>query len=264
VQAALREVTGTYGIAVICADEPDKIVGARKGSPLIVGVGNGEYIVASDVAAIVAHTTQVIYLDDYMVVKLTRDGFARPTSTTRPITKRSRRSTWDLDQIEKGGFEHFMLKEIFEQPETIRRRPPRPHRPRSEGDVKLGGLANSRLGARRAGASSSWPAAPLARRPGGRVPLRGPRPHPTEVEYASEFRYRNPIIEPGTVVLAVSQSGETADTLEALREAKRAAPRCSAWSTWSARPSPARPTCGVYIHAGPEIGVASPRPSPAR
>ena len=257
VQAALREVSGTYGIAVVCSDEPDKIVAARKGSPLIVGVGSDEYIVASDAAAIIEHTANVVYLNDNEMAVITRDGMRTMTVDNVPVTKEVQQIEWSLEQIAKGGYEHFMLKEIMEQPEAVRmslggRLDLREMR------VKLGGLekvSRELVRARKViltGCGTAWHAALV-----GEYLFEDLARIPTEVEYASEFRYRNPIVDDGSVVIALSQSGETADTLAALREAREkgalALGIVNAVGSTIARETDA----GVYLHAGPEIGVAS-------
>jgi len=257
VQAALQEVTGTYGIAVLCADEPDKIVAARKGSPLIVGVGLNEYLIASDAAAIIEHTPNVVYLNDNEMALITRDGMRTMTIDNVPVTKEIQQVEWSLEQIAKGGYAHFMLKEILEQPEVIRttlggRLDLREMR------VKIGGLEavmRELLKTRKlilTACGTAWHAGLV-----GEFLFEDLARITTEVEYASEFRYRNPIIEDGTVVIAISQSGETADTLAALREAKEkgalALGIVNVVGSTIARDTDA----GVYLHAGPEIGVAS-------
>ena len=257
VQAALREVTGTYGIAVMCADEPDKIVAARKGSPLIVGVGTDEYIVASDAAAIIAHTSNVIYLNDNEMAVFTRQGMRTLTTDNVPITKEVQQIEWTLEEIARGGYDHFMLKEIFEQPEAIRNCL-RGRLDLRDNRIQLGGLdgiSRELVKTRKiviSACGTAWHAGLV-----GEYLFEDLARIPTEVEYASEFRYRNPIIEDGTVFLAISQSGETADTLAALREAKQKGALVlgivNAVGSTIARETDA----GVYIHAGPEIGVAS-------
>ena len=257
VQAALREVTGAYAIAVICEKEPNTLVVARKGSPLIVGVGKDEYIVASDQTAIVAHTTQAFTLDDYTVAKLTRDSFRTTTIDNVPITPQIRELEFDLDQIELGDYEHYMLKEIFEQPQSLRMCLKGRIDTRS-GQVVLGGISNySRdlVKARRiifVGQGTALHAALV-----GEYLVEDLAKIPTEVQFASEFRYRNPIIEDGTVVIAISQSGETADTLAALQEGKsRGALALGVVNVVGS--TIARETdAGVYLRVGPEIGVAS-------
>ncbi len=259
VRAALGKVEGTYGLAVVHADEPRRIVGARNGSPLIVGVGDGEYLLASDVSAILRHTRQVVYLEDQEMVTLSDDGpvFTTVQDGDAALSKETTEIEWDLEMIEKGGFKHFMLKEIFEQPSTIRNA----FRGRlvwDDGDARLGGLnmAMDELSEVRRvvliGCGTSWHAALL-----GEYMIEEVARIPVEVEYASEFRYRNPIVEPGTITFVISQSGETIDTLAAMREAKRKGARTlgivNVVGSTIARESDG----GVYIHAGPEIGVAS-------
>jgi glutamine---fructose-6-phosphate transaminase (isomerizing) len=257
VGAALDMVEGTYGIAVMCADEPGTVVGARKGSPLVVGIADGEYFLASDVAPIVSHTRQVVYLDDGEMAVLTPDGFHTATIGQVPVDKAVQEVEWDLGKIEKGGFPHFMLKEIFEQPESVRDSM-RGRVVAEEGLARLGGLnmtAEELLGIKRIiilGCGTSWHAGLI-----GEYMLEEHARIPVEVEYASEFRYRNPIVDEGTTVLVISQSGETADTLAAMREARRKGARSlgivNVVGSTIARESDG----GVYIHAGPEIGVAS-------
>src|SRR3989454_1448273 len=257
VAAALRHVTGTYGTAVIPPDDPTKIVGARHGSPLVVGICDSEYILASDVSAIIRHTNQVVYLDDEEMVVLTPTGIHTATIREETIAKKVETVDWDLDMIEKAGFQHFMLKEIFEQPQSLRNTL-RGRLLSDEGTARLGGLNMSAAELRAinrvviTACGTSWHAGMI-----GEYLIEELARIPVEVEYASEFRYRNPILEPGTVVIAVSQSGETADTLAAMREAKRRGARvlgvCNVVGSTIARESGG----GVYIHAGPEIGVAS-------
>ncbi|MCA9295473.1 MAG: glutamine--fructose-6-phosphate transaminase (isomerizing), partial [Phycisphaerales bacterium] len=257
VQAALREVTGAYAIAVICAEEPDVLVVARKGSPLIVGVGKDENIVASDSSAIVAHTTQAFTLDDYTVAKLTRDSFRTTTVDNIPISPQVRELEFDLEQIELGGFEHYMAKEIHEQPRSLQMCLKGRINSR-EGHVVLGGVseyARDLVKAKRLillGQGTALHAAMI-----GEYLMEDLAKIPTEVEFASEFRYRNPIVEDGTVVIAISQSGETADTLAAVIEAKmRGALTLGLVNVVGS--SIARETdAGVYLRVGPEIGVAS-------
>jgi glucosamine--fructose-6-phosphate aminotransferase (isomerizing) len=254
---ALREVRGTFGIAVIHTDEPDKIVAARRGSPLIVGVGENEYIVASDAAAIIQHTSQVIYLADNEVAVVTRDGFRTTTLDAAPVTKEIEEVEFTLEQLELGGHKHFMAKEIFEQPESLRNCI-RGRIDTEGGRVVLGGLANVARDLVRAkrfifsACGTAWHAGMI-----GEYLFETLARIPCETEYASEFRYRNPIIEDGTVVVAISQSGETADTLAAIREAREkgalALGVVNAVGSTIARETDA----GVYLHVGPEIGVAS-------
>jgi len=257
VQRALNVVEGAFGIAVTHIDHPELIVGARKGSPLVVGVGDGVNYLASDVAAIMGHTRQVIYLDDGEMVTLTPEGVATTTIDNEEITKEIQEITWDLGQIQKGGYEHFMLKEIFEQPQTIRDSFRGRILPET-GDVKLGGIELNDWELRNIrrivilACGTSWHAGLV-----GEYLLEEYAHIPVEVEYASEFRYRSPIIDPGTLCLVISQSGETIDTLEAMREAKRKGAKVLGITNVVGSTIARESECGVYIHAGPEIGVAS-------
>jgi glucosamine--fructose-6-phosphate aminotransferase (isomerizing) len=257
VQRALKLVVGTYGIAVLHAREPGTIVGARRGSPLVVGVGEGENYLASDVAAILGHTRQVIYLDDLEMAVLTPDDVRTMSIDNKTITKEIEEITWSLEQIQKGGFPHYMIKEIFEQPETILNGFRGRILPDS-GDVKLGGLRLTDWELRNIrriiilACGTSWHAGMV-----GEYLLEEYARIPVEVEYASEFRYRSPIIEPGTICLVISQSGETIDTLEAMREAKRKGAKVIGITNVVGSTIARESECGVYIHAGPEIGVAS-------
>ncbi|MDQ6888132.1 MAG: glutamine--fructose-6-phosphate transaminase (isomerizing) [Gemmatimonadota bacterium] len=255
--AALHKVEGTYGIAVVCQQEPNKIVAARKGSPLLVGLGDGEYFIASDVSAILAHTREVVYLDDGDLAVLERDGYRIIDMSSAPQSKTVSRIDWDLDMIERGGFAHFMLKEIFEQPTTIENTM-RGRLLSEEGTAKLGGLNLTDEELLRfdnivlTACGTSWHSALI-----GEMMLEDMARIPVEVEYASEFRYRNPIITDRTLCIVISQSGETADTLAAMREAQRRGARAlgivNVVGSTIARESDG----GIYIHAGPEIGVAS-------
>jgi glucosamine--fructose-6-phosphate aminotransferase (isomerizing) len=257
VATALKTIDGTFGIAVVSDLDPGKVIGARRGSPLVVGVGKGEYFLASDVSAILGHTRQVIYLDDEEMVVLTRDGYRTQTLDEVAVEKAVEEITWELSQIEKGGFPHFMLKEIFEQPRALRDAM-RGRVNEVTGATKLGGLnlsAEQFQHFRRViltACGTSWHAAMIAEymmEEFCRIPV--------EVEYASEFRYRNPVIDETTLVVVISQSGETADTLAALREAKRRGACvlgiCNVVGSTIAREAHG----GIYTHAGPEIGVAS-------
>ena len=257
VRRALKLVEGTYGIAVMHADEPGKIVGARRGSPLVVGVGEGFNVLASDVAAILGHTKQVIYLDDWDMAVLTPDGVQTVDLDNQNVDKEIQEITWDLDQIQKSGYPHFMLKEIFEQPETVRDA----FRGRilpEKGDVRLGGLQLTDWELRNIrrivilACGTSYHAGLV-----GEYLIEEYARIPVEVEYASEFRYRSPIIDPGTLCIAISQSGETIDTLEAMREARRRGAKVIGITNVVGSTIARETDCGVYIHAGPEIGVAS-------
>ncbi len=257
VQSALREVTGAYAIAVICEKEPDVLVVARKGSPLIVGVGQDEYVVASDSSAIVAHTTQAFLLDNETVARLTRDSFRTTTVDNVELTPEIKELEYSLEQIELGDFEHFMLKEIHEQPNTLRTC--MQGRIDAAGSkIVLGGLADHSDELTQIqrvlllGQGTALHAAMI-----GEYLFEGLAGVPTEVEFASEFRYRNPIVEERTVAIAVSQSGETADTLAAVQEAKRRG-AITLGAVNVVGSSIARETdAGVYLRVGPEIGVAS-------
>jgi glucosamine--fructose-6-phosphate aminotransferase (isomerizing) len=257
VRKALREVRGTFGIAVVCLDEPDKIVAARRGSPLILGIGKDEFLIASDAAAIVQHTANVVYLEDNEVLVVGRDGYKTTNLDAAPVTKEVEEIEWTLEQLELGPHEHFMAKEIFEQPEALRTCL-RGRIDLEEGCVRLGGLAavgRELVKAKRiilTGCGTAWHAALV-----GEYLIEELARIPCETEYASEFRYRNPIIEDGTVVIAISQSGETIDTLAALREARDKGAMVLGVVN-SVGSTIARETdAGVYLHVGPEIGVAS-------
>jgi glutamine---fructose-6-phosphate transaminase (isomerizing) len=257
VQTTVRQLEGTYGLVIMCKREPDKIIGVRNGSPLIVGVASGENFLASDVSAILKHTQKVVYLDDHEMATVYRDHFVTKTVDNVTTEKKVHEVDWDLEQIEKGGFDHFMLKEINEQPETITNAM-RGRLVYEEGIAKLGGLnmTDDELRSIKRimilGCGTSWHAGLI-----GEYIIEEYARIPVEVEYASEFRYRNPIIEPGTVTLAISQSGETIDTLEAMREAKRRGSRVLGISNVVGSTIARESDGGVYIHAGPEIGVAS-------
>jgi glucosamine--fructose-6-phosphate aminotransferase (isomerizing) len=258
VAAALRQVDGAYGIAVISARDPDKIVVARNGSPLLIGVGqNGEMLAGSDAAAVIAHTREVVYLDDGDYAVLTADGYRTFQLEGTEVARSVHEVTWDLDSIEKGGFEHFMLKEIFGQPNSLRD-VMRGRLLEEEGDARLGGISDHRDELSRVrrivitACGTSWHAGLV-----GEYMLEEFARIPASVEYASEFRYRNPVMEPDTLALAISQSGETADTLASLKEAKRNGAAImgivNAVGSTIARDT----DYGIYLHAGPEIGVAS-------
>jgi len=257
VQMALNEVDGTYGLAVIYSKEPDKIIAARKGSPLVIGLGNGENFIASDVSPLLAYTKNVIYLDDGEFAEIYKDSYLVKTIADEQIEKEIHEIDMSLDEIDKSGYAHFMLKEIMEQPESVRNSM-RGRLLVEEGSAKLGGLTDvlDRLvNSKRiviSACGTSWHAALV-----GEYMLEQYARIPVEVEYASEFRYRNPLLSGEDSILFISQSGETADTLAALREAKNrgalALGICNVVGSTIARES----MSGVYIHAGPEIGVAS-------
>jgi glucosamine--fructose-6-phosphate aminotransferase (isomerizing) len=254
---ALWQIEGTYGIAVVSSKDKNKIVAARKGSPLLLGLGDGEYYVASDVSAILAQTREVVYLDDGDVAVLTRDGYTILNQRAQQLERGVSKIDWDLDQIERGGFDHFMLKEIFEQPATIENCMRGRLLP-DWGTSKLGGLNMTDEELLRfdniliTACGTSWHSALI-----GEHMLESLARIPVEVEYASELRYRNPIVSDRTLCIVISQSGETADTLAAMREAKSRGARTygivNVVGSTIARESDG----GIYVHAGPEIGVAS-------
>lgn len=257
VRRALHHVEGAYGICVISSREPGTLVVARKGSPLVIGIGDGEYFVASDAAPIVEHTRKVVYLGDGEMARITADGYTVKTVENIETEKLVTELDFELEEIEKGGYEHFMLKEIFEQPgvmEDVMR-----GRVRLEsGSLHLGGIKDNLEHLRKAkriiicACGTSWHAGLI-----GEYLIEEFARIPVEVDYASEFRYRNPVITPEDVVIVISQSGETADTLAALREAKEKGALvmgiCNVVGSTIARET----HCGMYTHAGPEIGVAS-------
>ncbi|MGH7501328.1 MAG: glutamine--fructose-6-phosphate transaminase (isomerizing) [Longimicrobiales bacterium] len=258
VRAALRQLDGAYGLAIMSSRDPGKIVVARHGSPLLLGIGeNGEYYAASDAAAVLAQTRQVVYLDDGEMAVLSPEGYRTLAITGGEITKEVQRISWDLGAIEKGGHSHFMLKEIFEQPETLRNTM-RGRLLDEEGISKLGGITFSDDELRAienitiTACGTSWHAALI-----GEYMLEELVRIPVEVEYASEFRYRSPVIGPNSLVIAISQSGETADTLAALREAKSRGARVMGIVNVVGSTIARESDCGMYLHAGPEIGVAS-------
>jgi glucosamine--fructose-6-phosphate aminotransferase (isomerizing) len=257
VRLALSEVEGAFGIAVVSTLEPDKLIGARRGSPLLVGLGEGENFLASDASAVIQHTRQVIYLDDDEMAILTRDSYATKTIHNENTDPEIHEIQFDLASIEKGGFDHFMLKEIYEQPNTFRDSF-RGRLQANEGNVRLGGLAPALDKLRRANriiftaCGTSWHSALV-----GEYIIEQLAGIPVEVEYASEFRYRNPVITPDDVVVAISQSGETADTLAAIREAQMKGATVLGLVNVVGSSIARETDAGIYLHAGPEIGVAS-------
>jgi glucosamine--fructose-6-phosphate aminotransferase (isomerizing) len=254
---ALWQVEGTYGIAVVSSDDRDKIVAARKGSPLLIGLGDKEYYVASDASAILAHTREVVYLDDGDLAVLTREGYRVIDLRARELERSVHKIEWDLGQIERGGFDHFMLKEIFEQPETIENCM-RGRLLEDDGTVKLGGLNMTDEELLKfdniiiTACGTSWHSALI-----GEHMLEEMTRIPVEVEYASEFRYRNPIVNDRTLCIVFSQSGESADTLAAMREAKNRGARIYGIVNVVGSTIARESGSGIYVHAGPEIGVAS-------
>ncbi len=254
---ALRSVEGAYGIVVMSKKTPDVLIAARKGSPLILGIGDGEMFIASDASAVIEYTREVIYLGDGEIAEVKKDGYRIYDLNKNSICKDIESIDWDIASIEKHGFNHFMLKEIFEQPETITNA----FRGRvllDEGMVKLDGLRlkdeefNNIERIIFIACGTSWHAGLVAEyliEEYARIPV--------EVEYASEFRYRKPVLKKGDLVITISQSGETADTLAAMREAKAKGIKVLGITNVVGSTIARESDGGVYIHAGPEIGVAS-------
>ena len=257
VRLALTKVVGAYGIVVICRDEPETLIAARKGSPLVIGVGDNEYFVASDATPIIEYTNSVIFLNDNDVAIIRKDELSLKTIMNEALKPKIETLDLDIEEIEKNGFDHFMLKEIFEQPRSIMDT----FRGRISADLKnihLGGLFQvlpRLVKAKRIiliGCGTSWHAALV-----GEYLIEEFARIPVEVEYASEFRYRNPIIYKDDIVIAISQSGETADTLAAIRLAREAGALVLGICNVVGSSIPRETDAGVYTHAGPEIGVAS-------
>ena len=257
VRQALTQVVGTYGIAVVSSTDPDLLIAARKGSPLLIGVGDGEYFLGSDAAPLVEYTRQVVYLSDGEIVSIRRDGYQVRTIDNVPLEKEVHELEWTLGEIEKGGYDHFMQKEIMEQPTALEDAMRGRVLP-DENKLVLGGLHHVMDDLREAdriiiaACGTSWHSALV-----GEYLIEHFARTPVEVEYASEFRYRNPILRDGDVVLVISQSGETADTLAAVREAKRQGVMCLGICNVVGSTIARETDAGVYLHAGPEIGVAS-------
>ena len=258
VREALKQVEGAYGLAIMSSREPRKIVAARKGSPLLLGIGEeGEYYVASDVAAVLAQTRKVIYLDDGEMAVLTPQGCETMSVKGAPVEKQVNQISWDLDAIEKSGHEHFMLKEIFEQPQTLMNAM-RGRILEEDGTVKFGGLnlEDDELAAMNRiiilACGTSWHSGII-----GEYMLEELCRIPVDIEYASEFRYRSPIVDDKTLVLVISQSGETADTLAAMRHAAEKGAKVLGIVNVVGSTIAREAHGGIYLHAGPEIGVAS-------
>ena len=257
VRYALNEVEGTYGIAVIYKGEPDKIIAAKKGSPLVIGIGQNENFIASDVNALIAHTKQVVYLEDGEIAELYKDTFKTKTIADETIVKEIHQVDLGIDEISKGGYAHFMLKEIMDQPESLYNSL-RGRMVYDEGISKLGGLVGFEdriINSNRiliSACGTSWHAGLV-----GEYMIEQYAGIPVEVEYASEFRYRHPVINRDDTVIFISQSGETADTLAAMKEAKRKGALCLGICNVVGSSIARESDAGVYIHAGPEIGVAS-------
>ncbi len=257
VRKALLHVEGTYGIAVICTDYPDAMIGARHGSPLIIGLGKDENFIASDVGALVGATLNVIYLNDGELVELTRSNYQVITADEEQVEAIIHQVDWEVEDSELGDFDHYMLKEIFEQPRALENAM-RGRFSQDSSSSKFGGL---NIGPRElrqverivfCGCGTAWHACLVAEyliEKYARIPV--------EVEYASEFRYRNAPLDKDTLIFVVSQSGETIDTLAALREAKRKGYRTLAINNVVGSTIARETDGGIYQHAGPEIGVAS-------
>ena len=257
VMSALALVEGTFGILVISRNEPDKIIAARKGSPLILGLGNDEMILASDASAIIDYTNKVIYFEDNEIVEVTASQYKTYTLNRDSISKTVENIDWDIESVEKQGFDHFMMKEIFEQTETIQNA----YRGRvipESGDIRLGGLnmtdeeLNSVERIIFIACGTSWHSGLI-----GEYIIEEFAGIPVEVEYASEFRYGTPLLKKNDLVIVISQSGETADTLAALREARSRGVRVLGITNVVGSTIARESMGGVYTHAGPEIGVAS-------
>ena len=255
--AALKEVQGTFGVACISAEEPGVLIVARRGSPIVIGLGEDETIVASDASAIIKHTRQVIYLDDNDVARIVAGDVEIRTLDSTPVSRATSEIDWSADAAEKGGYEHYMLKEIFEQPETIRNT----IRGRLDADRGTALLSGLNLEARDladiqrmlvVGCGTSMNAGMV-----GEYAVEDFAGFPAEVEQAAEFRYRNPIVGSKDLVIAISQSGETADTLAAVREAKDKGATVVGLVNVVGSTIARETGRGVYLHAGPEISVAS-------
>ena len=258
VQAALRNVDGAYGIAVVSSRDPEKIVVARYGSPILIGVGkNGEMLAGSDAAAVIEVTRDVVYLDDGDCAVLTAEGYRTYQIEGHEVQRGVHEVTWALDSIEKGGYPHFMLKEIYEQPSSVAD-VMRGRILRGSSDARLGGILEHESELAQVerivitACGTSWHAGLV-----GEYMLEELAEIPVSVEYASEFRYRNPVLEAGTLTLAISQSGETADTLAALTEARQRGSTTMGVVNAVGSTISRQTDFGIYLHAGPEIGVAS-------
>ncbi len=257
IRLALHLLEGTYGLGIIHTDYPEELFAARHGSPLIIGLGRDENFIASDAAAVLRYTDRVIFLEEHEIARITKDEYEVFDLKKQKIEPTISKLEWDLQQIEKGGFEHFMLKEIYEQPTTMTNA----YRGRlniEEGTARLNGLKRylselvdvDRIIITACG--TSWHSALI-----GEFIIEELARIPVEVEYASEFRYRSPILDKNTAVFMISQSGETADTLAALREARRKSAPVFGIVNQVGSAIARETDAGVYIHAGPEIGVAS-------
>lgn len=257
VQQSLNEIYGTYGLAILCLDFPDMMIGVKKGSPLILGVGESEFIIASDASAIIEHTSQAIYMSDNEMVSVSKEGFTTKTITNEEVQKELKEIEISLDQIELEGFDHYMQKEIAEQPQVLKTCL-NGRVDLKNGRIILGGIQNRLRDLTRtkriilSACGTAWHAGLV-----GEFLFEQLARIPSEVEYASEFRYRNPIIEEGTIFIAISQSGETADTLAAVEQAKERGATVLGIVNVVGSTIARTTDAGVYLRVGPEIGVAS-------
>ena len=257
----LKLVRGAYGIAVVAQNDPGKIVAAKNSSPIVVGLGDGESIIASDASAILTHTNQVVYLNDGEIAVITKDGVIFTNLANKKLSKKPETLEWDLESTQKGGYEHFMLKEIFEQPESVANTL-RGRLLKLEGKVKLGGIetvAKKIQGVRRIHIVGCGTAYYMGM--AGKYMLEEYAGIPTEISIGSEFRYGQPVIEPDDIILAISQSGETADTLEPLKEAKKKGLLTLGIVNVIGSAIARETHAGIYTHCGPEIAVASTKAS---
>jgi len=257
VRFALKKVIGAYGLVIICVDEPEQLIAARKGSPLVIGIGENEYFIASDATPIVEYTKSVVYLNDNNIAVVTKGELNLKTIDNNILTPKIQTLDLNIGEIDKGDFDHFMLKEMFEQSRSIQDTF-RGRISKERNTIHLGGLHEvmpKLVNARRIiiiGCGTSWHAALI-----GEYLFEEFARIPVEVEYASEFRYRNPVIHIDDVVIAISQSGETADTLAAINQAREAGALVLGICNVAGSSIPRETQGGVYTHAGPEIGVAS-------